>query len=109
MQDQPDDIKVIRNAVNPPSILNDPDSLSYTENRSLSLIDVNTAGHEELEQLPMIGHSRALAIIAYREEHGQFKSIEELTNVSGIGPGIFQKIKSNITVQQTETGNTESK
>ena len=63
-----------------------------------ALINLNTATQEELESLPGIGEARALAIIAYREEHGAFSSIEDIQNVSGIGEAIYANLKAYITV-----------
>lgn len=61
-----------------------PDSLMEGE-----VIDLNTADVYELQRLPGIGEKRAQAIVAYREEHGPFQSVEDLTRVSGIGEGIL--------------------
>lgn len=61
-------------------------------------ININTAGEEELTRLTGIGPGRAKAIIAYREEHGGFKSAEEIMNVSGIGKASFEKLKNDITI-----------
>ena len=61
-------------------------------------ININTATLEELDSLPEIGPSLAQRIIEYREKNGLFKSIEEIMNVSGIGPSIFEQIKDLITV-----------
>ena len=61
-------------------------------------INLNTATKEELMTLKGIGQARAEDIIRYRQEHGAFKSIEEIMNVSGIKEGAFQKIKEDITV-----------
>ncbi|MCA1031823.1 helix-hairpin-helix domain-containing protein [Bacillus timonensis] len=57
-------------------------------------ININKATLEDLQQLPGIGPSKAAAIIAYREENGRFKTIEELMLVSGIGQKSFEKIKN---------------
>ena len=46
-----------------------------------------------------IGQTRAEQIIAYREKHGAFASIEGLMEVDGIKQGTFDKLKDNITVQ----------
>lgn len=62
------------------------------------IININTASLEELQNLPNIGEVRANAIIAYREEHGGFKTIEELQEVSGIGEKTFEKLKAHVTV-----------
>jgi competence protein ComEA len=61
-------------------------------------IDVNRAEPWLLEALPGIGETRAQAIVDYRIENGQFKRIEDLLRVEGIGPGTFEKIENYITV-----------
>ncbi len=61
------------------------------------LIDINTADKEQLETLPSIGPARAEDIIAYREQSGPFTIIDEITDVPGIGPGIFDNIQDLIT------------
>ncbi len=61
-------------------------------------IDLNQADKNQLMTLSGIGESRALAIIAYRDAHGSFSSVEELKKVDGIGEGIYQKIKDLIKV-----------
>lgn len=48
-------------------------------------INVNTAGVTELMELPGIGEVLAQRIVDYREKHGPFRSLEDLTEVSGIG------------------------
>ena len=67
---------------------------------STGLININTAGPEELSTLWGITDSRAAAIIAYREANGPFQTIEEIVDVQGIGWGIFGQIQDNITVSQ---------
>ena len=62
------------------------------------LLNINTAGKEEFMTLPGIGEAKADTIIQYREEHGAFKSVEELMNIPGIKEGVFNKIKSSIKV-----------
>ena len=47
----------------------------------------------ELQRLPGIGEKRAQDIVAYREEHGPFGTVDELDNVSGIGPGILKGLR----------------
>ncbi len=61
-------------------------------------IRINQATQTELEQLPGIGATKALAIIQYREDNGPFKTAEELQNVSGIGAKTFEQIKEFIIV-----------
>lgn len=61
-------------------------------------ININTADKETLMTLPGIGESRADAVIAYRQEHGGFSSIEEIQNISGIKTAVFSRLKDRITV-----------
>ena len=56
-------------------------------------ININTADEVKLKELPGIGQAKANNIIAYRTEHGYFKSIEDIKNVSGIGEKIFEQLK----------------
>lgn len=65
------------------------------------LININTADATLLDTLPGIGPSKAAAIITYRNEHGPFAKIEDIQNVSGIGPSTYADIKSLITVGET--------
>ncbi len=69
-----------------------------TSGQAEAKININRAGVEELVRLPGIGEARARQIISYREEHGYFRDIRELMNVSGIGEGIFNNLKDLITV-----------
>jgi len=62
------------------------------------LININTATQEGLESLPGIGPTLAKRVIQYREANGPFPNIEAIENVSGIGPGIFEKIRDLITI-----------
>lgn len=61
-------------------------------------IDLNDAPLEQLVTLNGIGPSIGQSIIDYREQNGPFQAIEDILNVSGIGPKTFEKIKNHITV-----------
>lgn len=63
-----------------------------------SSVNINTATVQELCSLPAIGETLAKRIIAYRDEHGLFNSIDEIMSVEGIGAKTYEDIKSNITV-----------
>jgi competence protein ComEA len=82
-----------RGETNIPSI----DSSLISSNDS-NKIHINTASEEEILQLPGIGPTKAAAIIAYREKHGPFQKVEDLSNVTGIGEKTLEKIKERIVV-----------
>jgi len=62
------------------------------------LININSADATELEELSGIGEVLAAAIVSYREEHGPFASIEDLMDVSGIGPATLEEIRDHVSV-----------
>ena len=62
-------------------------------------VNLNTADAAALQTLTGIGESKASAILAYREEHGSFNSIEDIMNVPGIKESTFSKIKDKIAVE----------
>jgi len=68
------------------------------ERQSPQKVDINRAEAWLLDALPGISETRAGAIVAYRRENGEFKRIEDLLKVEGIGEGTFAEIKDNITV-----------
>lgn len=75
----------------------------YSESREAvpdAKININKASKEELEALPGIGAALAERIIEYREQNGGFRSIEEITEVRGIGQGKLDAIRDLITVEQ---------
>lgn len=80
------------------SITNDACINNTTTNNTETKVSINKATLEELMTLPGIGESKAKDIIDYRNKNGEFKSIEDLTKVSGIGESIFAKIKESITL-----------
>lgn len=63
------------------------------------VININSASKDGLMTLNGIGESKAQAIIDYREENGGFKSIEDITNITGIGEKTLEKIKDKISVK----------
>ena len=65
---------------------------------SAAAVNVNTASESELTALPGVGPAKAKAIVEYRKQHGNFKTLDELKNVKGIGEGIFSKLKNEATV-----------
>lgn len=66
-------------------------------------VNINTASVEQLESLPNIGPAKAKAIVDYRKTHGDFKTLEGLKSVKGIGDKVFNKIKPEIALSGETT------
>lgn len=83
-----------------PDISNDAciNKEDMNDNEDMGKISINTATKEELMNLSGIGETKANAIISYREENGDFKNLEDVKNVSGIGDSVYEKIKDEITL-----------
>lgn len=62
------------------------------------VVNINTAGAAELESLPGIGPALAARIVEYRDGHGPFASVDDLTDVPGIGPAKLEALRSQATV-----------
>lgn len=56
-------------------------------------VDINLAGSDELATLPGIGPALAARILAYRLEHGPFRTVDDLTAVKGIGPATVRDLR----------------
>ena len=65
---------------------------------ALAVVNINTATKEELTSLKGVGDKRAQEIIDYRKKNGNFKSVDDLGKVPGIGPGLMKQIRSDVTV-----------
>jgi len=63
-------------------------------------LNLNTATAAELEELPGVGEKLAQRIVDYRTANGDFRTIEELKNVKGIGDGKFSAVADQITVEE---------
>ena len=73
-------------------------SAKTNDSQSAGQVNINTATKEELMSLTGVGESKADAIIEYRNNNGEFKSIEDIMNIRGIKEGLFNKIKDKIRV-----------
>ncbi len=73
------------------------ESVSFTIQDTMP-ININTASINELQILNGIGEKRAMAIVEYRNENGNFETIEQIIEVDGITEKIFVGIRNEITV-----------
>lgn len=67
-----------------------------------SPVNLNAADAAALTALPGIGEELAARIVEYREEHGPFETVEDLTEVSGIGQGKLAALEGLVTVEDSE-------
>jgi competence protein ComEA len=65
---------------------------------SSGLVNINTASATELESLSGIGEVLAGTIVEYRDQNGPFASVDDLLDVSGIGPATLEEIRDQVTV-----------
>lgn len=70
-----------------------PDSLLEGE-----VVDLNKADEADFGRLPGVGEKRARSIVEYRQDHGPFKTVDDLIRVDGIGPGILEQLRPYVTV-----------
>jgi competence protein ComEA len=67
-------------------------------------LDINTASAEQIaEAMVGVGESKADAIIAFRKQHGPFKTVDDLVMVKGIGEKTLEKNRANIMVKAGKT------
>jgi comEA protein len=78
------------------------DAAAAETNSAGAVVNLNTATATELSYLPGVGQSKAEAIIEYRSNR-QFKKVEDLMRVKGIGRKTFRKIRSFLAVQGPTT------
>jgi competence protein ComEA len=62
------------------------------------LVDINQASVDQLDELPGVGPTTAEAIIAHREQHGPFASVDDLIDVRGIGEAKLEQLRDLATV-----------
>ena len=78
-----------------------PDRTAAVEEARL---DLNRAAADELRRLPGLGPALSEAIVTWREEHGAFRSVDELTEVSGIGQKTLEALRDYVYVQGADPG-----
>jgi comEA protein len=80
-----------------------PESTPAANTSSAGVVNINTAGAEELSLLPRVGAKVAQRIVEYRTEHGKFAKTSDLMEVKGIGDKSFQNLSAYITVDGKTT------
>jgi competence protein ComEA len=82
---------------------------TLTERGLAFRVDLNTADHAGLMQLPGVGESLAQRIEDHRSHYGPFHEVDELRNVSGIGPATLERLRPFVYAQlDSETNDEES-
>ena len=77
------------------SLLSTKDPWMRTQSQAGNICeDINTANATVLQRVKGIGRAKAQAIIDYRNQHGPFQSLDELTNVRGIGPATVENFRT---------------
>jgi competence protein ComEA len=74
-----------------------------TSPRLVGTVNINTATPEQLELLPGIGESRANAVVAIRKQRGGFKTVDELTEVKGIGEVALERLRPYVSTEGKTT------
>ena len=70
---------------------------------ALAAVNINTATEQELQSLPGIGPAKAKQIVDHRKANGNFKTIDDLKNVKGIGDKTFDKFKGQLAISGPTT------
>jgi competence protein ComEA len=67
-------------------------------------VDINTASAEQIaEAMVGVGASKAEAIVAFRKEHGAFKTVDDLALIKGVGEKTVEKNRANVMVKPATT------
>jgi len=75
-----------------------PKPAEAVQSEPMVLVNINQATAQDLVTVRGIGPAIAERILAFRQEHGPFKTVDELVNVTGIGGAKLQKIKAQVAV-----------
>jgi competence protein ComEA len=93
-----DGVQVLVPAKAPAAGTTPPAGASSSPGAPGTLVNINTADATALEALPGIGEVLSQAIVDYRTQNGPFATVDDLENVSGIGPSIMDDVRDMVTV-----------
>lgn len=71
---------------------------------AFAAVDLNKASQSELQALKGVGPAKAQAIVEYRNQHGSFKTIDDLANVKGFGKKTIESLRDQITIEPDANG-----
>lgn len=74
------------------------ESFPVLAQEEIGLVDINQAKLEDLMVIPRLPIKTAKAILAYRDEHGEFHSLDELKKIKGVGPKALEKLKAKLKI-----------
>lgn len=97
IQNNSDSSQVTSNKDNNNQANNSSNNATQTDSQG-NKININTADLKQLDDIPGVGEATANKILSYRDENGEFKNIEEIKNVNGIGDKKFENMKDLICV-----------
>jgi len=80
-----------------------PIAAGEQESAPVIRVNINAASSEELQFLPGVGESRAQAILALRKQRGEFKALEELLEVKGIGDASLARMEPHLALSGKTT------
>lgn len=75
-----------------------PQQIFQKKDIDAATVNLNTATESELTSMPGIGKVKTKAIIEYREQNGNFKSIDQLKEINGFGTKTIEKLSSHLTI-----------
>lgn len=79
-----------------PAVVGDPVTVDNTV--AAGPVNINSATADQLDVLPGVGPTTAVAIVAHRQQHGPFQTVEQLGDVRGIGPAKLDALRGLVTV-----------
>jgi competence protein ComEA len=74
-------------------------TVESTVPKTANVVNINTAGVNQLSSIPGLGEKKSQEIVKFREKNGNFSRIEDIKKVQGIGDKLFEKIKRYLTVK----------